>query len=363
VEVLGRGLSDIARDPAPFATLDAPGTAGLLRTLAQHGRALYRAVVTDNDVDGTLAAAERVQVVAAHADAFVPVEFIYVWDAPDDTAPMCPRAASALGAGACDAACPTGSAKRSVVCPLGFWSLRMVIERHTHRPRRARALAGANFALLVAEPGGARTELDVFRSALFAASDHAGRVDPSGVPRVVAALTASARHASNVPSWNAWVDEVRGTGPSLLLLLPHVTPVDQEPALEIGHADQLKGLLVRAEHVSPPGASPGPVVVLLGCETGVSPITFQSFPAAFREHGASIVVSTVATILGRHAAPAAERLVQLLAGLQPDDDRTFGEVMRRLRREMLAAGIPMVLALTAFGDADWRIAARTGGGG
>jgi hypothetical protein len=363
VETLGRALSDIATNPASFATLDAPGTTALLRTLAQHGRALYRAVVKDHDVDGTLAAAERVQIVSARADAFLPVEFLYVYDAPDDTAPVCPYAAAALAAGACDAACPAGPAKRSVVCPLGFWSLRVVIERHAHRPRRARAVGAADFALLVAEPGGARTELDVFGGALFAASERAERVVPGSVDRVVRALTAHAKRASSVPSWDAWVHEVRTSSPTLLLLVPHVTPVDHEPALEIGQTERLKALLVREDHVHRPGASPGPLVVLLGCETGVAPITFESFPASFREAGASIVVSTVATVLGRHAAPVAERLVQLLASLRPDDERAFGDVMRRLRREMLAAGIPMVLALTAYGDADWRIAARPQGDG
>jgi hypothetical protein len=40
-----------------------------------------------------------------------------------------------------------------------------------------------------------------------------------------------------------------------------------------------------------------------------------------------------------------------------ETDATFGEVMLAVRRDLLAAGTPMVLGLTSYGDADWRIGA------
>jgi hypothetical protein len=98
-----------------------------------------------------------------------------------------------------------------------------------------------------------------------------------------------------------------------------------------------------------------PVVLLLGCETQNRDIPFQGFVAQFRRKGASIVVSTVSTVLGRHAARVAQELLAILQRQSQQKTSTFGEVMVKLRRQALADGIPMVLSLFAYGDADWRI--------
>ena len=78
---------------------------------------------------------------------------------------------------------------------------------------------------------------------------------------------------------------------------------------------------------------------------------------SFQQLRSSIVVGTLAEVLGRHAAPVARELVaQLIAVDDPDAD--FGTLMRRVRRRMLAKGYLMALCLVALGDAEWRLTPR-----
>ena len=65
------------------------------------------------------------------------------------------------------------------------------------------------------------------------------------------------------------------------------------------------------------------------------------------------MLSSLTTMLGRHAAPVAERLVAALAKRSSGKNETFGATMRDLRRELLVDGFPLALALVAYGDADW----------
>jgi hypothetical protein len=46
-----------------------------------------------------------------------------------------------------------------------------------------------------------------------------------------------------------------------------------------------------------------------------------------------------------------DRLVKYAAGPRTP----FGELMRNLRRDLLAQGYPAVLSLIAYGDADWEL--------
>ena len=84
-------------------------------------------------------------------------------------------------------------------------------------------------------------------------------------------------------------------------------------------------------------------------------IEYESFVPAFQDAGAAIVVSTIASVLGRQAGPAAVRIVEEIAKVATEPDPTFGKAMLNARRKLLAAGTPMVLGLTSYGDADWRI--------
>jgi hypothetical protein len=80
--------------------------------------------------------------------------------------------------------------------------------------------------------------------------------------------------------------------------------------------------------------------------------------------GTSLVVGTTAPILGRHAGRVAEALIEQLRLIAetpdiPDHGLAFGDAMLVMRRQLLKKGILAALCLTAYGDAEWRLAANT----
>jgi hypothetical protein len=86
-------------------------------------------------------------------------------------------------------------------------------------------------------------------------------------------------------------------------------------------------------------------------------VGYVQLARSFQQLHSSIVVGTLAQVLGRHAAPVARELVaQLLA--VADETVDFGAIMRRVRRRMLARGYLMALCLVALGDAEWRLTPR-----
>ena len=60
-------------------------------------------------------------------------------------------------------------------------------------------------------------------------------------------------------------------------------------------------------------------------------------------------------MLGRQIAPICVHLVEGLRAAVASGAVPLGEVMLRLRRRVLGEGFPIVLALSAAGDADWLI--------
>ena len=106
---------------------------------------------------------------------------------------------------------------------------------------------------------------------------------------------------------------------------------------------------------SPQDPDSRPIVLLIGCETDSAKLDLENSVTAFQDAGAVIIVSTIATILGRHAGPAAAAIVEELKNHEGKVDATFGDVMLKVRQRLLAKGVPMVLGLTSYGDADYRI--------
>jgi hypothetical protein len=135
--------------------------------------------------------------------------------------------------------------------------------------------------------------------------------------------------------------------------LPHHVQLDGSDCLEIG-TDPRRAQLIKEKHVR---VSPDarPIVLLIGCQTAVTRIDLESFVIAFQDAGAAIVVSTIASVLGRHAGPAAAAICEELERGMTEPDATFGAAMLAVRRRLLAEGSPMVLGLTSYGDADWRL--------
>jgi len=327
-----------------------------LRDLARHGSLLYGALVPDVIEEDWVKDPGRIQIISAHPEAFLPLEFVYdrPSPSPNGEAKLCPNAPLALKNGRCDSCSLNGVALRRNICPLGFWGMRHIIERHMFDRQVARRLDTNDFALQQ-EPVEGRARLAVLTNGLFAASSRADTVKRGLTDRVFNALKEATKPtASKADDWNEWRTEVKKVRPTLLLLMPHTFNDAQNiPTMEIGN-DQLLPLdQVDGDHVRADKDAPLPVVALLGCETAVVDRLYCSFVTKFRQKGAALIVSTLSTVLGRHAGPVAEVMIDELK--KTNGDRSIGDVMLRVRQRTLGSGIPMGMSLVAYGDADWRL--------
>ncbi|MCA9607224.1 MAG: hypothetical protein KC619_16575 [Myxococcales bacterium] len=356
-DAVSKALKQIADDPAGFTSVDDDATVGLLRDLAIPGAALRRALVKGTAIDAErLRTADRIQIVQARALTFFPAEFLYDYPTPLDDAELCPGAKAALASehGKC-----TETHDEDHVCPTGFWSLSKVIERHAQNPADA-SLPGPFW--LVAEPKvDGPLETAPLRQVLFAASDVADEVDPDStrsIEEAVARLVGPPPpnghpRVVRVDDWKKWKAQVGADSPSLLLLVPHHHGDDE---LQIGADSDRRPSQLTEDYVRGKGALEAPIVLVIGCKTLISRKAFDSIVENLHWSGAGVVVSTYATILGRHAAPATIRLLETLAALLDGGAPVrMGDVLFTIRRTLLLEGKPMALGLTAYGDADFRL--------
>lgn len=347
--------------------LDQGENPALLVELARIGADLYSQLYVDQF--GRLAtegfdigrdSVTHIQIVSARADAVLPLEFLYDFEPPDPGASVCPQHREALEKGRCPARCARTEAPRDHVCPMGFWGLKKVIERHIFDPQAAAAekAAGADGAEVVVravEALDGRDRLDLSAGALVA---HSAEVSPDAVSALVGLL--GERLGSPVPvvkDWADWLLTVRSKRPALLVAFPHNEGRKRNIQLEIG-GKKLFTLRLPTDYVRPADGPP-PLVFLLGCDVAGTAEEFSDHIRNFRQAGAAVVVSTIATVFGAHAVRVGEAIVNglLKTGTpgEPAADTRIGEVIRDARRAALLDSVPMALCVVAFGDADWRI--------
>lgn len=141
------------------------------------------------------------------------------------------------------------------------------------------------------------------------------------------------------------------------MLLPHTETKMGAITLELGvdsiSAPEIVDRFVRGPASAAP--QPGPVVMLLGCDTATERIPFSNVVAAFRRAHASVVLATLSTVRGRHMAPAAEKALGMLVARSKDSHISVGNFVVELRRTLLAHDLPIGLTFLAFGDIDWQI--------
>ncbi len=355
VEFFNKTLTKIVTRPDAYKKLRSKATTQLLRNMALHGSYLYGVIMAGRSATDPLAIAKRIQVISAREGAQLPVEFMYDHRAPiAPDAEVCPGVEQALESGKCPRTCEGGEKEPGFICPLGFWGLSRVIERHVHDPRYLERMKIADFALQP-EPVKSRRRLNILKCGLLAASKKVDEAVKGGIARVRRALNkATAKNAVLVETWSDWRLQISQKSPPLLILLPHTVEDSMTEMQMLEISDQQRLILVGLSEadVCGPEKSP-PVVLLMGCDTDAPPISYQSFPISFRKLGAALVISTGATILGQQAAPVTEELLRELAAFSGAGTRSFGEVMLAVRRKMLAHGYPMTLCLTAYGDTDW----------
>jgi hypothetical protein len=329
----------------------------LLRAMARHGAALYNQL----EVQGFEDPGERVQLLNREPDEYVPLEFVYDRGYPADDAGLCQGWRAALQSD--DRTCPVCSQtplppdRRSwapVICPLGFWSLQKIIERLDPGATEEDA------AVRLSVPRPDRRSLSIIDTTVFASSH---RVPEDERQTTWASLQRSFRSPTLANDWDEWKRAV-SRNPPLLLVLPHHDAKEALDYLQIGDESlppqlgQLNRGQLTALYVNPNGVQPGPILLLLGCRTGArTEVGYAHLARYFQQLNASIVLGTLAQILGRHAAPLARELVSQLVAVD-DPQADFGTIMRRVRRRMLARGYLMALCLVALGDAEWRLTPR-----
>jgi hypothetical protein len=354
VDAIRKELERVTDDPAKFVKLRSSDTEDLIGNLARQGRLLLQGLLEMPQVSAGFDGEGALQIVSLEPEGNLPIEFCYDRPAPDLGAKLCPGAEHALEEGQCDASC---ASSRTTVCPLGFWGMRRVIERHAYDRALAGALGANNYAV-VAEARGTKRRLNVLGAVLCAASANARIGDEDTITPAFKAIAdrAGARTCpvTEVTKWTDWSKGAKNA-PGVLLLVSHVEKQGGVSALEIGEADFLAQTTISDNGPDYVGLG-APLVFLLGCRTATAVAPFNSVVTNFRRAGAPAIFAALADVRGRHMGPIADRLVQYVTDAalvhQP---ATLGELMMHARRELLRTGYPIVLSLTAFGDADWRL--------
>jgi hypothetical protein len=334
-------IADRLYTAAQAVAVDQAGTVwpALIRFLAAKGTQLHTWLQTRGYE--TLDSAQRIQLVDADPTRPLPLEIVYTGPRLAKHATPCPQWDQALETGQCAACAAAPKDYESLtICPLNFWGLTKVIERQTGttatRPDRLHPLG----------------------SVLFASSD---QVFDDDYNAVVDVLTETAQTPpATATEWNQWPGLIAEHKPTLIVVLPHQ---DRDPDLDVDYLEIGDDSQLRSGDLSPDqlrcADGPAPVVLLLGCNTAKASVTYLNFVAEFRTKGAPIVLGTLATVLGRDAAAIAGEFVRELAAARTTGGHAttirLGEVMRTVRRRMVAKNNAAALGLIAFGDSDWQM--------
>lgn len=330
-------------DRATGATPGSEQQTELLRDLARLGYSLYDHLASQTR-DVTIG--PRIQLVSP-GDGVVPLEFVYDYGLPTGSARLTAHWREALATGECD--CEPRRGRTRVICPLGFWALRHVIEHQ---------LAGIGeqdeSTALSGQLRQGHETLPRLDKVLFAATSKIDAKSRGEHARTVKLLQQRLHHGVvEATSWTGWHDAIRTHKPGLVLSLPHTDRKGNLVALQIGKTSIREVAALTGDYVVSPGAPVGPVVFLLGCSTANEDIPWQSSVAAFRRGGASLVVGSVVETLGRQTAPMARMVADQLWGPQPARGATIGETLRDVRRRLVAEGATLGLSLVVFGQSGW----------
>jgi hypothetical protein len=351
VVALNKVLSTLTRSVQDYAGgLDSEKGRDLLRKLAQIGSYLHLYLVESQKTGAGAAAGtdvlagEFLQVVSTRSDAIViPFEFIYAYDAPDDDAALCPQWRDAVKAGRCAQTCQHDAA---TFCPMGFWGMSKVIERHALQP----GLAGDGEVGVQSAGVAGRDTLKISGSAVFGCSD---RVDNDDLEPLRQRMATAHMNAGQATDWKDWARLVGASKPSLLIAMAHADGAGFAATIEIG-GKPIKTIGITAAHIRASAeAHEKPLVALLGCDMAGTDDDYANPVAVFSTRGAAAVIGTIATVLAEDSAAVAARLMQGLTFADPAATRRLGEAMRDLKRNALLDGELMPLCLVGFGDADW----------
>ena len=228
---INTALSRVTKSVADYADgLDGAAGRALLVELAQQGAwlqlYLVRKQLQNSRNRPDVAEREYIQIVSTRTDAMVPFEFIYDYAVPDKDAALCPRWHEGVGQGKCLSTCNANDQKN--VCPMGFWGLRKVIERHQFSPEHS---TQGKDVFLQSEPGRETTDLSLGRIGV-ARKQHAALRVPRWTTvkdALKAKLGAAPQTASSWAEWTTIVDQREA---AFLLALPHADGIGATVTLE-----------------------------------------------------------------------------------------------------------------------------------
>lgn len=299
--------------------------------------------------------AKRLQVVEAAIGATLPVELFYRQPAPLANAKPCPGG-PADGERACSA-CPDEMGAPKVVCLNQFWGFRTVVER---RGLTEDVPAGAVAKLAAARDGDKPPPLKI-EAAVYGTSDIVDSAMPPGTPsdllptkraqKALESLVGTA-NVKLVTGLDEWEMATQALSPGIIVLLVHKAKVYGGDALQIGPGNPIPQGNILARHLVGP-AGIHPIVVLMGCKTGLSKADVLGFVPWLTECGASAVISTLSPVLGRYAGPALATIIGVLG--EKRGKGTFGVAVLEAKRRLLESGEPIGMCLVTFGDADLKL--------
>ncbi len=354
VELVGRRAQALTTAAGNHLAADSP-IDGTIRALARAGVGFREALgISPLEEHGPI------QVVSFYDQTVLPIEWVYGGPPPDDDAKPCtdwPKADP--GATECPRCAGSDEQRqRGFVCPSRFWGLGKVIEHH----KVASPLA-TDFVARVQSSDDEAT-VRVRGPVLLAVSDKvvtalaAGSTtsDPQELLAPLLETAAGLGPVELVPDWSAWQDRVEATGPAILVAMPH-QGVDQalgDPALELGG---LYESFFAESHVRRAHDEPGPIVLLIGCDTGVEHQLLESFASTFRRW-APAVVATVGEILAEEAHIVVGALLDALRASADTAGLTIGDVVRQARWLLVGQSRVAGLQLVLHGDATWPMGGR-----
>jgi hypothetical protein len=324
----------------------------LLRRLADEGVQLREALEVQW---GSLGTAARIQLISADVNFLVPLEVCYDGVAPKRDAPICEVALRKLKSpkarrGAAREVCTCGSTA-DVVCPLRFWGLSRIIERHGPNPEWTRALGQVVTAMTTTVTAAQR--IDVSGPVLWAMDEVVDNDGKGGTLRERKRLEAALKkrlpkRLLTATSWGEWEARVV-KAPGVVAAVVHHDDAAGDLVL---NNDRRPLGRVNRELVGDPDKGALPLILLLGCSTqGGGKSSFQ--PAfRFKVAGVPAVVGTQSPVIGRFAAKCAWELVEALRAQAEERAVPLGEVLRLLRGRMVAKGLTTAMSLVAIGDAD-----------
>jgi hypothetical protein len=318
----------------PDASLEA-----LMLALANQGALLQRHL--QSVVPEWPGSDARIQLVT-QSDAFFPIEYLYDGKIPESTkAPLCAQREGCLRKGSAILGCHIREAAEEL-CPMGFLGVSGVIERHAWRSGQDPRIWGS--------PGGhkaTRHRIGDLSTVAFTASDRADKFSDKDVPphqviRIAGIETSLG--VKKIPNWKNWKERLALESPSMLLMLLHL----DENKVFVGEDDGINLASIGEQHVGN-----APMVIAIGCSSGLADMPGGSLPAILQRSGARVVIAAMTNVLGRHANRVGRDLaMRLKAAARAPTSSSVGEVISGIRRELLADGLALGLAVVAFGDAD-----------